>query len=148
IIFICILNIIKKSKISFFKIVYNRFLLTSQVENMLFLQNKMKNNYFVNNFLKLNFGLQYYFFYNILRFLLSLKNENIFRVVSYNKLFKKFATIINALPFVGKIDTNNDITKCYLNEYKNKYDPILQGKLLQYRNKKFSSEMAPEYFRS
>jgi len=70
---------------------------------MLLKKNKIKNKYFENKCLKLNFGLQYSYFYRILRFLLPLKNENIRKMSLCDKLFRKF--ILLAIPMIPLDDS-------------------------------------------
>ncbi len=84
---------------------------------MLLKKNKIKNKYLENKCLKLNFGLQYSYFYSILRFLLPLKNENIRKMSLCDKLFRKFILlIIPMIPLDDSLERFDRLFNDYLFE--------------------------------
>jgi hypothetical protein len=135
------LSTVRENKEKFYSSMY-KILSIINIKNMLLKQGKMNKNIFVNNSFKLNFGLQYYFFYNILRFLLSLKNENIFRIFLHNKLIRKYIILVNMFSGIKKTDADG-----MKNSY-NRYELELQNKLEQYRSNKFSSPASRPYYES
>ena len=137
------ISIVREGKLSYYSNSVHRILLiTHHIKNMLSQQHKINNNnFFVNKFLKLNFGLQYYFFYNVLHFLIPLKNRNKFKIFLYTKLFQKFTIPVSMLSIIK----STDISGINKNSY-NKYDIILQNKLMKYRSKKFTSPTSEPYY--